>query len=177
MKNFQQNLFIVLALGLCGLCAWQWYGQTVQRATIQVLDQMVYDRNASIQSDTNSMATLNARVNDLDTRIAGLKATVATNVQVMASQKAQITLLQFNHENDTNEIAQYKVAVATLESKLKDAYAGIDQQNVAITNLLSERNDLVQRYDELATNRNDIVLKYNALVKQMQSSSSANNNQ
>ncbi len=35
MKNFQINLFIVLALGLCGLCTWQWYEQTVQRTEIQ----------------------------------------------------------------------------------------------------------------------------------------------
>ena len=167
MKNFQQNLLIALAL--CVMCAWQWYEQTVQRTTIQALNQMVYDRNATIQGNTNSIATLNSKVDDLDTRVAGLKATVATNEQVMVSQKAQITLLQFDHENDTNEIAQYKVAVDTLESKLKDAYAGIDKQNVTITNLLSERNDLVQKYDELATNRNDIVLKYNALVKQVES--------
>jgi chromosome segregation ATPase len=169
MKNFQQNLLIVLALGLCGLCAWQWYEQTVQRTTIQALNQMVYDRNATIQSDTNSIATLNTKVDDLDTRVAGLKATVAINEQVMASQKGQITLLQFDHENDTNEIAQYKMAVDMLNSRLKDAYAGIDKQNVTITNLLSERNDLVQKYDELATNRNDIVVKYNALVKQVES--------
>jgi len=169
MKNFQQNLLIVLALALCVMCAWQWYEQTVQRTTIQALNQMVYDRNATIQGNTNSIATLNSKVDDLDTRVAGLKATVATNEQVMVSQKAQITLLQFDHENDTNEIAQYKVAVDTLESKLKDAYAGIDKQNVTITNLLSEREDLVQKYDELATNRNDIVLKYNALVKQVES--------
>jgi chromosome segregation ATPase len=167
MKNFQQNLLIILALALCGLCAWQWYEQTVQRTTIQALNQMVYDRNATIQNDTNSIATLNSKVDDLDARVTGLKATVATNTQVMAAQKAQITLLQFDHENDTNEIAQYQVAVDTLNSKLKEAYAGIDKQNVTITNLLSQREDLVQKYDELATNRNDIVVKYNALVKQM----------
>lgn len=167
MKNFQQNLLIVLALSLCGLCVWQWYGQTVQRATIQALNQMVYDRNATIQSDTNSIATLNARVDDLDTRVAGLKATVATNEQVMVSQKAQIEQWQFEHDNDTNEIAQYKMAVGALEAKLQDAYAGIAKQNTTISNLVSEREDLVQKYDQLATNRNDIVLKYNALVKQM----------
>ena len=44
-----------------------------------------------------------------------------------------------------------------------------EKQNETITNLLSERNDLVQKYDSLATNRNDIVLKYNALVKQVES--------
>jgi chromosome segregation ATPase len=171
MKNFQQNLLIILALALCSLCAWQWYEQTVQRTTIQALNQMVYDRNATIQNDTNSIATLNSKVDDLDTRVTGLKATVASNEQVMVSQKAQIEQLQFEHEDDTNQIAQYKLAVDTLEAKLKEAYTGIDKQNVTITNLLSQREDLVQKYDELATNRNDIVLKYNALVKQMQSQS------
>jgi chromosome segregation ATPase len=170
MKNFQQTLLIVLALGLCGLCAWQWYVQTIQRTTIHDLNQMVYDRNASIQNDTNAIATLNGHVAEMDGRISELKSTVATNQQVMASQKAQITQLQFDHENDTNEIAQYKVATDTLESRLKDADANIDKQNAAITNLLSQRDDLVKRYDDLATNRNDIVLKYNALVKQVQGS-------
>ena len=169
MKNFQQNLLIVLALGLCGLCAWQWYAQTVQRQTIQDLNKMVYDRNAAIQGYTNSIATLNAKVDDMDVRITALKATVASNEQVMISQKAQITQLQFDHDNDTNEIAQYKVAVDTLESRLKDAYTNLDKQNETITNLLSERDALVQKYDSLATNRNDIVLKYNALVKQIES--------
>ncbi len=169
MKNFQQNLLIVLALSLCGLCVWQWYEQTVQRTTIQVLNQWVYDRNAAIQGYTNSLATLNAKVDDLDTRVAKIKAAAATNEQLVVSQKAQIEQLQFAHDNDTNEIAQYKVAVDTLDSKLKDAYAGIEKQNETITNLLSQRDDLVQKYDALATNRNDIVTKYNALVKQVES--------
>jgi chromosome segregation ATPase len=169
MKNFQQNLLIVVALGLCGLCAWQWYAQTVQRDTIQDLNKMVYDRNAAIQDYTNSIATLNAKVSDMDVRMSALKATVATNEQVMASQQGQIVQLQFEHDNDTNEIAQYKSAVDTLDSRLKDAYAGIEKQNETITNLVSERDGLVQKYDSLATNRNDIVLKYNALVKQVES--------
>ena len=169
MKNFQQNLLIVLALGLCGLCAWQWYAQTVQRQTIQDLTRMVYDRNVAIQSYTNSIATLNAKVTDMDVRMSALNANVASNEQVMVSQKAQIVQLQFEHDNDTNEIAQYKVAVDTLESRLKDAYTNLEKQNETITNLLSERDDLVQKYDSLATNRNDIVLKYNALVKQVES--------
>jgi chromosome segregation ATPase len=173
MKHFQQNLLIVLALGLCGLCAWQWYAQTVQRTTIQQLNQMVFDRNASIQNYTNSVTTLNGRVAEMDGRITDLKSTVASNAQVMASQKAQITRLQFDNDNYTNEIAQYKVAVDTLESRLNVANTNIDKQNAMIANLLSQRNDLVMRYDELATNRNDIVTKYNELVKQAETRNSS----
>ena len=166
MKNFQQNLLILLALALCGLCAWQWYAETVQRKTIGDLNQMVFDRNAAIENYTNSIASLNTHVNEMDGHIAELKITVATNEQMVATQSAQIEQLRFDNTTFTNEIAQYKEAVDTLESKLKDADAGIDQQNETISNLLSQRNDLVQKYDELATNRNDIVAKYNALVKQ-----------
>jgi len=166
MKNFQQNLLIVLAIALCGLCAWQWYAQTVQRKTIGDLNQMVFDRSAAIENYTNSIATLDSQVNEMDGRIVGLKSTVATNEQITVSQKAQIDQLQFDNNNFTNEIAQYKAAVDALEAKLKDADDGIDKQNETISNLLSQRNDLVQKYDELATNRNDIVAKYNELVKQ-----------
>ena len=67
MKNFQQNLLIVLALALCGLCAYQWYEQTIQREEITTLNGMVYDKNAAIQDATNSIATLNHQV-DADGR-------------------------------------------------------------------------------------------------------------
>ena len=177
MKNFQQNLLIILALTLCSLCPWQWYVQTVQRTTIQDLNQMVYDRNATIQSNTNTIATLNSKVNDMDMRITQLKGTVATNEQVIVSQTAKIELLQFEHDSDTNQIAQYKVAVDTLDSRLKDAYAGIDKQNEAITNLIAQRDDFVKKYNDVVTNRNDIVLKYNELVKQVEKNQNEGGNQ
>ncbi len=168
MKNFQVNLLIVLALGLCGLCVRQWYEQTDQRDAIQTLNRMVYDRNAAIQGYTNSIATLNHQVNQMDANLTELKAAAATNAQLIISQKAEIAQLQFANHNFTDEIAQYQTAVAALESKLKDAYAGIDQQNGAITNLVAQRNDLVQKYNDEVKDRNEIVAKYNDLVSQLQ---------
>ena len=168
MKNFQVNLFILLALGLCGLCARQWYEQTVQRGEIETLNRMVYDRNAAIQGDTNSTATLNHQVNQMDARITEIKAAATTNEQLVISQKAEIAQLQFANDNATNEIAQYKAAVDALESKLKETYAGVDKQNEAITNLIAQRDDLVQKYNDEVKDRNDIVAKYNDLAKQVE---------
>ena len=168
MKNFQVNLFIVLALGLCGLCAWQWYEQTVQRTTIQSLNRLVYDRDAAIQGYTNSLATLNHQVNQMDASLTQMRAEAVTNEQLIISQKNQIERLQFANENATNEIAQYKAGVDALEAKLKEAYAGIDKQNAAISNLVSQRNDLVQKYNDEVKDRNDIVSKYNDLAKQVE---------
>jgi len=170
MKNFQQNLLIILALALCGLCAWQWYEQTVQRTEIQTLNRIVYDRDAAIQGYTNSIATLNHQVNLMDARITEIKAIAATNEQLAISQKAEIVQLQFANETATNEITQYKDAVGALEAKLKEAYAGIDKQNGAISNLVTQRNDFVEKYNDEVKDRNDVVAKYNDLVKQVQSS-------
>src|ERR1017187_7408455 len=121
MKNFQVNLLIVLALGLCGLCAWQWYEQTIQRDEIQTLNRMVYDRDTSIQNYTNSIATLNHQVNQMDASLTETKAAAATNEQLVISQKAKIVQLRFANDNFTNEIAQYKTGVDALEAKLKEA--------------------------------------------------------
>ena len=168
MKNFQINLLIALALGLCGLCAWQWYEQTVQRIEIQALNRMVYDRNAAIQGYTNSIATLNHQVNQMDAAFAELKDEAATNEQCILSQRAEITQLQFAGAIATNEIAQYKAGVDALEARLKEAYGGIDKQNAAISNLVAQRNDLVQKYNAEVADRNNVVQKYNDLVKQVQ---------
>ncbi|HTX22316.1 MAG TPA: hypothetical protein VMD27_10745 [Candidatus Aquilonibacter sp.] len=168
MKNFQQNLLIVLALALCGLCVFQWFEQTVQRNEIQTQNGMLYDRDDAIQKDTNAIASLTAQVNQMDASISEIKATDVTNAQLVVSQKAQIVELQFQNEMLTNKVAQYKTAVDELTAKLKDAYAGIEKQNEAITNLVAQRDDLVQKYNDTVSNRNDIVQKYNDLVKQVE---------
>jgi chromosome segregation ATPase len=162
------NLLIVLALALCGLCAWQWYEQTLQRIEIGTLNRLVYDRNMSIQGYTNSIDTLNHQVAQMDSRLTDLKAAAATNEVIIVTQKAEIARLEFANLNLTNELTQYKAAVDTLEAKLKEAYAGIDKQNGAITNLVAQRDELVTKLNREVKDRNDIVAKYNELAKQVE---------
>ena len=167
MKNFQVNLLIVLALGLCGLCVWQWYEQTIQRDEITTMNGMLYEKNAAIQGYTNSIAALNHQVDQMDAHLTEMKAAAATNQELIVSQKAEIAQLHFANDNLTNEVAQYKAAVDALQSKLKDVYVGIDKQNEAITNLVAQRNDIVQKYNDEVKDRNDVVAKYNELAAQV----------
>ena len=168
MKNFQSNLLIVLALALCGLCAFQWYEQTIQRNEITAMNGMLYDKNVAIQDATNSIATLTHQVEQMDARLTEMKAAAATNEQIVVSQKVEIAQLQFNGANLTNEIAQYKAAVDTLTAKLKEAYANLESQNASITNLVAQRDDFVKKFNDEVKDRNDVVAKYNDLVKQVQ---------
>ncbi|HEY5232343.1 MAG TPA: hypothetical protein VIK35_02255 [Verrucomicrobiae bacterium] len=168
MKNFQQNLLITLALALCGLCAFQWYEQTLQRNEITTMNGILYDKNVAIQDATNSIATLNHQIEQMDARLTEIKAAAATNDQLVVVQKVEIARLEFNNLNLTNEIVQYKAAVDTLQSKLKEAYDGIKRQNEAITNLVAQRDDLLKKFNDSVKDRNDVVAKYNDLAKQVE---------
>jgi predicted RNase H-like nuclease (RuvC/YqgF family) len=172
MKNFQQNLLVILAICLCALCAYQWYGQTHERNAIQQLNQMVYDQSVNIRDYTNSIATLNHQVLQLDTSVTDLRNTARTNDEKIAAQGRQLEELQVTNEVLTNEIGQYQDAVGTLTNRLADAYAGIEKQNVALKELAAQRDQFVQKFNDEVKDRNNIVSNYNALateVKKMES--------
>jgi chromosome segregation ATPase len=173
MKNFQQNLLIVLALALCGLCVYQWYGQTLQRNQIQKLNQMAYEQGAAIQGYTNSIADMDRQIAQMDGRITVLKETVRTNEQVSTSQKREIQRLETVTEGYTNQISEYKKAVDSLEARLKEAYAGIEKQNDVMKELVAQRDELVKKFNDSVKDRNDVVNKYNDLVSQAQKAQAA----
>jgi len=177
MKNFHQNLLIVLALSLCGLCVYQWYGQTLERNRIENLNHLLADKSSAIQGYTNSIAVENHQIEEMDARITDLKATVATNAEFNLAQKREISRLQLTAEELTNEIIQYTNAVTTLETKLQDLVAGVQKQNAAITELAAQRDDFVKKYNDSVKDRNAVVDKYNDLVKQIDKQSGTGNKQ
>ncbi len=177
MKNLQQNLLIVVALSLCGLCVYQWYGQTLQRNAIQKLDQMVYEKSAAIQGYTNSIRTMDRRIADMDARITQLKADAKTNADLVIGQKRDINQLQINSEGLTNVITEYKGAVTNLQTKLKEAYDGIQKQNEAMKELVAQRDEFVKKFNDEVKDRNEVVNKYNELVRQVEKNQAASTKQ
>ncbi len=152
MKNLQQNLLVALTLCLCGLCAYQWYYQTLQRNRIQTLNQLVYEKSVTVRDATNSIVTLDHQVAEMDARLTELRGTVKTNEITLLDQKEQLTSLRIANGALTNEIAQYQDAVGTLTNKLTEAYAGIEKQNAALKELAAQRDELVRKYnDEVKT--------------------------
>jgi uncharacterized coiled-coil DUF342 family protein len=175
MKNLQQNLLIALALGLCGLCAWQWYFQTLQRGRIDKLDQMIYKQSAEIQGYTNSIAGMDAEIAGQQGRINELKQTVMSNDQATITQKRDFLRLQLSAEGLSNEIVQYQSLTNLLASKLTEAYDGVKKQNEAIAKLVSERDEFVGKYNDSVKSRNELVEKYNDLVQQIKKLQDAQN--
>ena len=168
MKNLQQNLLIIVALSLCGLCVYQWYGQTLQRNEIQKLEQTVYEKSAAIQGYTNSIKAMDGQIAQMDARITELKAEAKTNAEFVITQKREINRLQATADGLTNQIAEYRSAVESLQGKLKEAYAGIQKQNEAMKELVAQRDEFVKKLNDSVKERNEIVNKYNDLVSQVE---------
>ena len=173
MNKLQQNLLIVVALSLCGLCVYQWSGQTRQRIEIGKLEDMVYQKATAIQGYTNSIRDMDAQIAQMDARITSLKAEGKTNAELIVSQRRRLTRLEVTSEALTNELAQYKAAVTNVEGKLKVAYEGIEKQNAAMKDLVAQRDKFVQKYNDEVKDRNDVVSKYNDLVRQVETNQSS----
>jgi len=168
MKGFQENLLVVVALGLCGLCVYQWRGQTIQRSAIETLNQAVTEKSAAIQSYTNSIKMMDQQIAALGVQIAELRQTAKTNEILMAEQKTENAMLQTATEGLTNQVAEYKKAVGTLEAKVKEAYDGISKQNDAMKELVAQRDEFVRKYNDSVKERNNVVAKYNELAAQVE---------
>ena len=165
MKNFLQNLLMVLALGLCGLCAWQWSVQTRLHIQGEALQQTLFNQAAAIQGYTNSIKNMDAEIAGLSAHVSELKQTVLTNEQTSLEQKKEILHLRLSSEVMSNEISQYKEIVDKLEAKLKEASDGIVKQNEAIKKLAGERDEAIQKYNDSIKERNALAGKYNDLVE------------
>jgi len=157
MKNFQRNLFIVLAIGLCGACAWQWYLQALQLNTIESKNQIIYQKSADIQGYTNSIKRMDDEINQLHDRITQLKQAAVSNDQRAISEKREVARLQSAGDIMSNEIVQYKGAVDKLEGKLKEAYDGEKE-------LVAQRDEFVKKLNDSIKAQNDLTTKYNDLV-------------
>ena len=161
MKNPLQTLLMSLALCLCALCTWQWYGQVLQRKAMTALAQVNYDESTAIQGYTNTINNMDHQIAQMDARISDLRDTLSSNT---------VTIVGLQQDNGRLNIVvdQYSNAVVVLQGQMKQANESIRRQNDAMKDLVSQRDDFVARLNESIKERNDIVTKYNELTKQLE---------
>ena len=169
MKNPLQTLLMLLALGLCGLCTWQWHSQVLQRKDMTELAQANYDQAMAIQGYTNSINALDRQIGQMDGRITELRETIKSN---------SVVIFGLREENNrvSLQLNEYSNAVVTLQTQIKQSNETIIRQNEAVKSLVAERDDFVNRLNESIKERNAIVEKYNELVKHVEEMQAAQTN-
>jgi len=141
MKNLLQNLLIFFALGLCVLLAVQWHRESLLRQQLQRSDNTTRSVSETIGSLQSDVSRLEAEI----TRIEGLRQQLATNA---VAREAEVTRLE--------------AEVESLRTALTKANQNIAVQNDALKQLADERDDAVQRYNQLAVDYNTLVERWNA---------------
>ncbi len=167
MKNFQQNLLIALALCLCGLCAWQWYGQTRQRADFDRLNTIANQKSALIQDYTNSIQTMQHQIGQMDAHITDLENTVSNNDTTIAGQRRELNQREAENTALTNAIIEYKDGVTKLEARIKEDNDAIEKQNGELKQLVADRDTLLKKYNDLVIDRNNVVSNYNDIAARL----------
>lgn len=169
MKDaFQRTLLIVLSAGLCVLCIFQWRVQAIQRAKLEDLSRVIETNAMALHEATNAIRHADDQVADLQATITKLSAELANKGGVLVSRATELERLQKLATGQGQRIEALSKEAAMLQSKLKEACAGIEKQNAAFKDLVTQRNELAARLDASIKDRNQIVEKYNELVKQIE---------
>jgi peptidoglycan hydrolase CwlO-like protein len=129
MKNPLQTLLMSLALCLCALCTWQWYGQVLQRKAMTALAQVNYDESTAIQGYTNTINNMDHQIAQMDARLSDLRDTISSNT---------FTIVGLQQDNSRLNIVvdQYSNAVVVLQGQMKQANESIRRQNDTMKDLV-----------------------------------------
>lgn len=166
MKNPLQTLLVILALSLCGLCTWQWYGQVLQRRDMTEMGQKIHDQATAIRGYTNSISTMDRQIAQLDASVTELRDVTRSNAVTIAA-------LQRESNTFSNQAVRYREVA---EENAKQANETIRHQNETIKSLISERDGFVKQLNDSIKERNEVVTQFNELVKRVNEERAASTN-
>jgi len=134
------------------------YGQTQQRNEHPKLEQNgLCEAPLPIPEGLYQLNQGQGRPNHPDGRAnhaAQLEA--KTSADLVITQKREINRLQSTVDGLTNQVAEYRSAVESLQGKLKEAYGGIQSKNEAMKELVAQRDEFVKKLNDSVKERNDV---------------------
>jgi chromosome segregation ATPase len=167
------TILILLALGLCGLCGYQWWREAGLRLQVE-------EKNRGLQALTDEKAAAEAQGKRYEAEIKRLEADREANEKATADAKSELSKTvaalkkaEFDGERAAAERSLYKEAVDKANQAIKEQNEGVKNLNAEYKKLVEDRNEIVQKYNKLTTDyekvvtdMNGVVEKYNTLVAQ-----------
>ncbi len=160
------TLLVVLALGLCGLCAFQWVRETRLRHRVEALEgdkvKMVEEKIAAESQGQR----FQQEIQRVETERAELFRTVESHNAQVATLKAEASVAKQEVDRLVKQVAALKEALDRVNANTERANEQISRLNTDLRRLADERNKAVERFNELAARRNEELKRYNELVTQ-----------
>ncbi len=168
MKKILENFLIVLALGLCALCTYQWYRESNLRKAVEGLSKELYEKKEVIQSLEDRLKRSEADVSRLDTLKTELTGLLKTNKQELATMSKYSEKLEREAEVFKSQIQSYKDAVEVANANIRKQNDDIKKQNEMMKQLAEERNAVVTKYNETVSQYNDLVKQFEKFQQDVQ---------
>lgn len=160
------TLLVVLALGLCGLCAFQWVRETRLRQRVEALEGekvQVAEEKAAAEAQGQRFQQ---EIQRIESERAALFRTVETNNARVVALKAEATAAKQDVDRLAKQVAALQEALDRVNSNTERANEQIARLNTDLRRLADERNKAVERFNELAARRDEELKRYNELVTQ-----------
>jgi hypothetical protein len=147
------GILLLLLLGLCGLCAWQWN----REEQLRDLTRRQLAENADLRKalDENS-----ARAKAGDAEILRLTETLS-DIKTASVAKSQYDEALGAAQTMREGVLKQNAALKEQQEALLKANAAVAQANQAIEKTVAERDGFIQKH-------NALTLQYNKLVKRLQ---------
>lgn len=159
-------VLIVLACGLCGLVAFQWYRDADLRAQIA-------DRNHKLNAlneQKHEVETTGKRVEEELKRVEQLKERLTeqdkTNKVELSRTKKELAEAVHKAESATKQGDLYKQAYDKMATDIKTQNESMLKLNSAYTNAVAVNKDAMDKYRKLATDCEELNGRYNKLFEQ-----------
>jgi chromosome segregation ATPase len=159
------TVLIVLALGLCGLCAFQWVRETKLRVRVDELQaerQKLNDEKASVEAQGRRFQEEIQRV---ERERAELFKTTQTNNEALVKARAELAKASLDAERFRKTADAYKEGFDKANESIRQQNEGLLKMKADITKVLAERNQAVEKYNELVKLYDEAVQKLNDLVQ------------
>jgi hypothetical protein len=160
------SLLIVLALGLCGLVAYQWYRDADLRKQLAERGKQMQAMN----EQKHEIEVTGKRVEEELKRVEQLKERLTeqdkTNKVELSRTKRDLAEANLKLERATKQGDAYKVAYEKMATDIKAQNESMKKLNEAYLNVVNVQKDTVEKYKKLATDCEDLNARYNKLFEQ-----------
>jgi DNA repair exonuclease SbcCD ATPase subunit len=178
MTKFLGILFGLLVIGMCGLCAKQWVRETELRTSLKEVEVLLddergkrHDLEEKLSAWEKEIKQLTQRIDEQGLKIAAQEQEATATKQLLVTETARADLLQKKLSSTSSGMEQSKEAIETQNAAviaqneaIKKQNATIEKQNQMLKDLAAERDGLVEKTNTRMTEFNDLMKKYNELA-------------
>ena len=149
MKPVPNLILSALLVALCGLCFWQWHREARLRA-------LVSSQGDQLVALTGMRDDLEARVKAADAEVLRITASMAELRANSVSKEVHDEVLKANATLRESAIKQ-NAAITQQNELITKQNASIQQANDNLKKLITERDDLAKRLNELTALYNKLA--------------------